>query len=99
MEFCCKNMKDNIDKNCSIHNECFKCPDTLIYYNQKFDEFGIIIHDGGMSYIHINFCPWCGKKLPESKRDRWFDELEQLGYDSPFDMDIPVEYKSNKWYK
>lgn len=79
MEFCCKDMKNNIDKNCDIHNNCFECPDTLIYYNEKFDEFGIIIHDGGESYVNINFCPWCGERLPESKRDRWFDELEQLG--------------------
>ncbi|MEG0856826.1 MAG: hypothetical protein RSG52_10165 [Terrisporobacter sp.] len=95
MQFCCENMKDNTNTN----KACFDCPDTLIYYNEKFDQFGIIIHDGGTSYICINFCPWCGQKLPESKRDRWFDELEELGYDSPFDTDIPVEYKSNKWYK
>ncbi|MEG0238462.1 MAG: hypothetical protein RR628_02490 [Clostridium sp.] len=88
-------MKDNVN----THEDGFDQPDTLIYYDEKFDEFGIIIHDGGMSYVDINFCPWCGQKLPESKRDRWFDELEQLGYDSPFDTDIPVEYKSNKWYK
>lgn len=95
MEICCRSMKDNVN----THEDGFDQPDTLIYYDEKFDEFGIIIHDGGMSYVDINFCPWCGQKLPESKRDRWFDELEQLGYDSPFDTDIPVEYKSNKWYK
>ena len=30
--------------------------------NQKPD--GIIIHDGGQSFIKINYCPWCGRKLP-----------------------------------
>jgi hypothetical protein len=25
--------------------------------------FGLPIHDGGSSFIKINFCPWCGKKL------------------------------------
>ena len=31
--------------------------------------------------ITINFCPWCGTQLPESLRDRWFEELELLGKD------------------
>lgn len=29
----------------------------------KKKEFGIIIQDGGTSYIKIKYCPFCGKKL------------------------------------
>lgn len=79
-------------------DKSFDDPDILIFYTDVFDEYGIIIHDGGSSYLIINFCPWCGKKLPDSKRDRWFEELEKLGYDDPFDMKIPKEYTSDKWY-
>ena len=32
--------------------------------------YGLIIHDGGTSAVTIQFCPWCGSKLPASKRDR-----------------------------
>lgn len=37
--------------------------DSVITYASKRKEFGIPIHDGGSSYIQINYCPWCGQKL------------------------------------
>lgn len=37
--------------------------DTVIRYCKSHKEFGIPIHDGGASYISINYCPWCGTKL------------------------------------
>jgi hypothetical protein len=43
-------------------------------YHPTFDEYGIIVHDGGPSFVVIAYCPWCGVGLPESKRDRWFTE-------------------------
>ncbi|WP_425490327.1 DUF6980 family protein [Heyndrickxia vini] len=33
-----------------------------------------------------------------SKRDLWFDTLEKLGYDAPYEQDIPEEFNSEKWY-
>ncbi len=49
--FTCKSCKDE-----------FECPDSLIYRAQDGD-YGIIIHDGGQSYISIEYCPWCGSEL------------------------------------
>ena len=46
---------------CNIHNNPFECPDHIMYIHN--DTYGIIVHDGGESYITINYCPWCGKKL------------------------------------
>lgn len=63
-----------------------------------YDEYGIIIHDGGGSSIIIDYCSWCGIKLPESKCDQWFDEMEKLGYDSPLTQDIPEKYLTDEWY-
>jgi hypothetical protein len=75
-------------------------PDQVIVYSDKFDEYGLIIRDGGTSSYEINFCPFCGSKLPESKRDRWFDELEKLGHENPFDDEsIPYAYKSSDWFR
>jgi hypothetical protein len=62
-------MAQNVDKRCEEHPDAFECPDHLIYYSDRFQEYGLIIHDGGSSYTRINFCPWCGTKLPESKRE------------------------------
>lgn len=102
--FCCDDMK------CHIYyiyeNEVFDkgdVSDKVIYYSSRFDEFGLPIKDGlkgtATSYIHISHCPWCGKKLPESKREEWFFRLEKMGYDSPFSQDIPTAFKSSEWYK
>lgn len=84
---------------CDDHPDPFDCPDNLIFYSEKFDEYGIIIHDGGASFNGISFCPWCGTKLPNSKRDQWFDELEALGFDNPTEQSIPERYLTNEWYK
>jgi hypothetical protein len=60
----------------------------------------MIVHDGGSSFIEISFCPWCGAKLPESKRERWFNELEAKGVDleNP-DVKIPERYLDDRWWK
>jgi hypothetical protein len=95
---CCEAMKQAVNSECVAHPDRFTCPDALIDYIPKFDEYGIIIHDGGSSVRTIIFCPWCGTKLPESKRDRWFDELEAKGYSTPGDPKIPGVYRDARWY-
>lgn len=95
---CCKDMDRHTGKMCDEHDNPYECPDYVICYSEVFDEYGLIIHDGGPSSYDIGFCPFCGSKLPESKRDQWFDELEELGFDSPlFDDEIPEKYKSRAW--
>lgn len=92
-------MEFQVTYKCNQHPDPFSCPDNLIYYSEKFDEYGIIIHDGGPSFSKISHCPWCGFKLPESKRDRWFDELEAQGFDDPFEQEIPSKYTTGEWYR
>lgn len=96
--FCCTKMKQSLTYICDQNHDKWECGDSLLHYNDVFDEYGLIIHDGGASYITIEHCPWCGTKLPHSKRDAWFNELEKLGFNDPLEEDIPREYKSNKWY-
>jgi hypothetical protein len=91
-------MTDNLDHQCEQHPNPFDCADSLIYYSPRYDEYGIIIHDGGSSYMAIDYCPWCGSRLPESKRDLWFERLGSLGYDNPTEQDIPKEYLTGAWY-
>ena len=49
---------------CDEHDP-FACPDRLITSVTDEDGrgFGLIIHDGGSSYIRINYCPWCGTEI------------------------------------
>ena len=91
-------MAQHLSHTCERHDDPFDCPDNLIIYFAKFDEYGIIIHDGGSSVLTIAYCPWCGCKLPDSKRDRWFDELATKGYAAPPQQEIPPEYETDAWY-
>ena len=86
---CCEMMEYFLNNNES---------NKIIQYSDRFDEYGIVIHDGGNSSIIITYCPWCGKELPKSKRDEWFDTLEKLGFINPLEEDIPIEFKSNLWW-
>jgi hypothetical protein len=65
---CCERMEEGLKLDCSQHEDVFGCPDTLLYYSDRSDEYGLIVHDGGTSYIVIGYCPWCGAKLPEAQR-------------------------------
>ncbi|WP_425549586.1 DUF6980 family protein [Acidovorax lacteus] len=94
---CCDSMRSHISLSCDQH-EAAECPDSLVVFNPKFREYGLPVLDGGTSIIHIDHCPWCGTKLPESLRDRWFEELDRLGFDDPTAQDIPVAFRSEAWY-
>jgi hypothetical protein len=87
-----------VDWRCDTHTNPFACPDALVRFSAKFQEYGLIIHDGGTSSIGILFCPWCGHRLPESQRDRWFDELEARGID-PWEDDVPAEFQDGSWLR
>ncbi|WP_397304903.1 DUF6980 family protein [Peribacillus butanolivorans] len=64
---CCDDMAYHENFKCEIHEKPFECPDKLVIYYEKDNEYGLIIHDGGSSSIEILFCPWCSKKLSEGK--------------------------------
>jgi hypothetical protein len=73
--------------------------DKNITYVEKFREYGIPVCDGGDSYITIGYCPWCSKKLPSSLREEWFDLIDNLGFEDPNDEQIPIEYKTDTWWR
>lgn len=79
-------------------SENFDNADTPIVFSRKFDEYGLKVLDGGSSSILITHCPWCGQKLPESKRDQWFDEMEKLGID-PWTENLPDKYNTDEWFR
>jgi len=72
-------------------------PDVPLVYTPKFREIGIRVLDGGDSSILIRYCPWCGTRLPDSLREKWFDELERLQID-PYGDAIPARFLSEEWY-
>jgi hypothetical protein len=66
-QHCCERMEEGLKLDCTEHEDVFECADSLVYYSDRSIEYGLIVHDGGSSYIVIGYCPWCGSKLPESK--------------------------------
>ncbi len=60
---CCLAMGKQIAHRCDKHPDPFDCPDNLIHFAEVDGNYGIIIHDGGSSFVTIEFCPWCGRKL------------------------------------
>ena len=95
-QHCCDEMRDRVELRCDKHADLFECPDILVAFIPKFQEYGLVIHDGGSSMIGIAFCPWCGHQLPESQRDRWFEELEGRGID-PWKDEIPDGFEDDRW--
>ena len=96
---CCELMKAQVDTPCPTHGLRQECSDALISYTEKFDEYGLLLHDGGSSSISISFCPWCGASLSASKRNEWFEQLSVLGFDDPTSQAIPDEFKTDTWYR
>ena len=82
---CCDALKTHVEHRCPVHPNPLDCPDNVVIYVPRFDEFGLPVRDGenasAHSYITITRCPWYGAKLPESTRNRYFEEIEKRGAD------------------
>ncbi|MEE2877892.1 MAG: hypothetical protein VX593_02705 [Pseudomonadota bacterium] len=83
---CCTALRQALAFDCDQHSDPFECGDNALVYHPLFREYGLIVKDGGMSYVLIDNCPFCGKRLPDRRRDWWFDEVERLElFATPFD--------------
>ena len=61
-------MAAQLDHHCDQHPDPFDCPDQIVYRTTG-GNFGLIVHDGGSSFIEIGFCPWCGSALGHEEGD------------------------------
>ena len=97
---CCDDMRCALQHQCDQHDDPFDCPDMGLSYAAVFNEYGLIVHDGGASFQMIRRCPWCGAALEESRRDAWFDALATLGNDDPLadDAPLPEKFRSAAWW-
>jgi hypothetical protein len=83
---CCAMMSSNLAEG-----------EAAIRYLPKFREYGVLVLDGGSSHITIHYCPWCGRSLPASLRDKWFEAIESRGY--ALQNEVPDEFDSDEWWK
>jgi hypothetical protein len=91
-------MRSQLDRNRDADEDPWDDPDVVVVYMPRFDEYGLPVRDGGSSMVVIGYCPWCGARLPESRRDAWFDEMDRLGLD-PWEDELPEQYHSDAWWR
>ena len=75
---------------------------NVLAYSPDFREYGIKIPKT-TGYIGIDYCMFCGKKLPIPLRHEWFDILEkEYGLERPCTGDkkkVPKEFLTDEWWK
>lgn len=98
---CCASMAEAVEL---AGQRRFSWPPALIW-SAIWDEYRIGVADlnpaRGVEQLNtevIAFCPFCGTKLRESKRDRWHAELYGMGFHDPGEQDIPPEYEDSRWW-
>ena len=69
--------------------------DKRIYWSSVFNEYGLICQPSA-EVLQILYCPFCGVRLPESRRSSWFEALEASGWKTWGDP-IPTELLNHDW--
>ena len=99
-DFPCVHMAFYATFRCETHGDPWECPEDVIVYSPRIDEYGIPMRDGGKSVTGISHCPWCGVMLPVSKREAYLAALRKLGVDPAlFNDEIPDAYQTDEWWR
>jgi hypothetical protein len=81
----------------------FDGDDIVVKFIPTTREWGIPISDyAGGGTVVFEYCPWCAVRLPESLRDRYYEELwtfSESGEDVPEWELRPEEYRSSAWWR
>ena len=100
MKFCCQNFPSKKD----IHEIVFyslRTNDVIIEYYPRRRAYRTV--HGEETCCPINYCPFCGTKLPRELWDEWLDTLEkEYGIEDPTDSErekVPAEFWTDEWWK
>jgi len=92
-----------------MKNVCLPCDELLLHlsdplmplaYICRFDEY-VIERREGLSVQVMKYCPFCGGALPISRRDQFFDILDEAGIDYHLGGDeaqLPDRLKQDRWW-
>ncbi len=72
-----------------------------VFYDEVLENTIQSSGEGEGCCMRFFYCPWCGKKLPDSLRSVYHELLwEKFGDDVDIeDMDIPIEFKTSLWWE
>jgi hypothetical protein len=75
---------------------------NVLNYSAKYCEYGVKVQKT-KRYLLMDYCVFCGKKLPPSLKIIWANTLQQeYGLSDPIDRDkkrIPQEFLTDDWWK
>jgi Domain of unknown function (DUF6980) len=72
-------------------------PCRPVLYDAVFDEYRLTCGSALLDAVVLDFCPWCGVDLPDSRRDEWFDTLAAAGVE-PDDPALDERFHSDAWW-
>lgn len=95
---CCEQMTQQVNSYWPLaESPLLGSTDQRVYWSSVFDEYGLICQPSA-EILRIHFCPFCGARLPDSKRDAWFAKLQETGWQG-WDDPIPKEMLHRGWDK
>ena len=72
--------------------------DVKLHYEPEAREYYIAAENPNKVYI-IQYCPWCGSKLPSYLGGVMVDYILEAGYEGFDDPNLPDEFKTDDWWK
>ena len=79
-DHCCREMTDQVNMRWpQAESPLLGSTDQRIYWSPVFNEYGLICQPSA-EVLQIHHCPFCGIRLPESRRDAWFKRLAGTGW-------------------
>ncbi len=88
MKLCCKSM-DNVSIR-KILPQLYYDPCDRSYYIESENKKSVYV---------IEYCPWCGTKLPTYLGGVMVDYILEAGYEGFDDPNLPEEFKTDEWWK
>jgi hypothetical protein len=70
--------------------------ESALEYDPRWREYTIAYLSDG-SVQHIEWCPFCGSRLPPSLGDAWLARRDELGIE-PGD-EVPPDMRDDRWWR
>jgi hypothetical protein len=95
--------RNYVGPHCCLTMHCNVVDESdALHYRKRYREYGVTVPKS-TNCILMDYCIFCGKKLPPSLQDEWFNVLEKE-YDLKFPLKkdkhlIPQEFLTDEWWK